>query len=550
MERSRAIDVLDAALLSRDDVAAFTAGPAGVLARGDAESDRVAVVSGGGSGHEPAHAGYVGAGMLTAAVCGEVFTSPPVDAVLAGLTAAVPQAEEFVLIVKNYTGDVLNFSLAAEIARSEGKRVEQVIVGDDVALLDQHSPQEARGLAGTVLVHKIAGAAAAEGMALAEVARLARDAAGQVWTLGVGYGMCTLPGAATPPFPAGQMEWGLGIHGEPGARRTEALPLTDAAEVVVGELLERSGVTQGQRVAVLVNQLGGLSGMQTAAVERAALTSLRARGIDLALYWSGTYLTALDMPGFSVSIMRLDAERERLLLEPCNAPGWHRPTRPRAEAVDAFAMPGDTLGAGPYTFAPLVHAVCDELARQTEPLNAKDRLVGDGDIGTSLAHGAAAVAELAASGATDPDSPGEFFARASRTVRRSMGGTSGPLYAGLLLGAANAYNESDPPSLADVFAKAVRTLVAVGGAQPGDRTMVDALDPASGAFAAAVARGATVSEALDAAAAAAERGAAATSGMAAGKGRSRYVADTGGHVDPGAHAVAVWLRALANACAP
>jgi dihydroxyacetone kinase len=184
------------------------------------ERRAVAVISGGGSGHEPAHAGYVGPGLLVAAIAGDVFTSPSVDAVLAGIRAAAGLAGA-VLVVKNYTGDRLNFGLAAELARAQGIPVEIVVVADDVALRNTVPRDRRRGIAGTVLIHKVAGAAAAAGQGLAEVAAHARAAAGDLGTMGVALGACTVPAVGRPGFELGatEMELGLGIHGEPSPRR-------------------------------------------------------------------------------------------------------------------------------------------------------------------------------------------------------------------------------------------------------------------------------------------------------------------------------------------
>src|SRR6185437_3610915 len=233
-----------------------------IVMRADAEAvaarGEVALISGGGSGHEPAHGGYVGHGMLSAAVAGEVFTSPSTDAVLDAIRA-VAGAAGALLIVKNYTGDRFNFGLAAEIARAEGIPTEMVIVADDVALSARGEHAGRRGLAGTVLVHKIAGAAAAAGRPLAEVARIAREVAASLGTMGVALTPCTVPAAGKPGFELGdgEIEWGLGIHGEPGVERGAMA----SADAIVGKLLARIvndlGLRAGERVALLVNNLGG-----------------------------------------------------------------------------------------------------------------------------------------------------------------------------------------------------------------------------------------------------------------------------------------------------
>ena len=286
----------------------------------------VAVISGGGSGHEPAHAGYVGRGMLTAAVAGDVFTSPSTDAVLAAIRHVAGPAGA-VLIVKNYTGDRLNFGLAAELARAEGIPVEVVIVADDVALKDTVPPDRRRGIAGTVLVHKITGAAAEAGLPLAEVAAIARNAAAQVGSMGVALGACTLPAVGKPGFAleGDEIEIGLGIHGEPGVRRAKIDSADALVSAVVTVIAEDRGLAAGQPVALLVNGLGATPPMELAVIQHAALADLRARGLQVARLWSGTLLSALDMPGFSLSVLPLDAQSMAYLDAPTTAPAWPGP---------------------------------------------------------------------------------------------------------------------------------------------------------------------------------------------------------------------------------
>ncbi|KAI8542641.1 hypothetical protein RHMOL_Rhmol08G0153600 [Rhododendron molle] len=219
--------------------------------------DKVAVISGGGSGHEPAHAGFVGEGMLTAAICGDVFTSPPVDSILAGIRA-VTGLMGCLLIVKNYTGDRLNFGLAAEQAKSEGYKVEMVIVGDDCALPPPRGIAGRRGLAGTILVHKVAGAAAAAGLSLADVVAEAKLASEMVGTMGVALSVCTLPGQVTSDrLGPGKMELGLGIHGEPGAAMADLQPVDNVVSHVLKQILSpETGyvpITRGSRVVLMIN---------------------------------------------------------------------------------------------------------------------------------------------------------------------------------------------------------------------------------------------------------------------------------------------------------
>ncbi|WP_306214995.1 dihydroxyacetone kinase family protein [Actinoplanes sp. RD1] len=495
---------------------------------------RVTVLSGGGAGHEPAHAGYVGAGMLTAAVAGEVFTSPSVDAVLDGIRA-IASPGGVLLIVKNYTGDRLNFGLAAELARTEGLAVETVVVADDVAL-DTASRTGRRGIAGTVLVHKVAGAAAEAGLPLAEVARLARRAADAAGSMGLALSPCTVPAAGQPGFLLGpdEAEWGLGIHGEPGVERGTLPAAADVAERLIATIADDRGIGSGDSVALLVNGLGATPPMELTVMADAAARVLRKRGITPVRTWAGTFLSALDMAGVSISLLPVDDELLPLLDAPTAAPAWpatvSTPEGAVLAAPPAVAVETGTLPAtDPVRRA--LEAVAETLISHRDELTAMDREVGDGDLGISLARGAAALL------AECPGYPGEqgpaaVLRAASATVRRSVGGTSGPLYAILLLRAAAAIEATG--SWAEALRAGTEGVREAGGAAPGDRTMIDALDPAS--------RAATVEEA----AAAARAGAAATADLTASLGRSSYLGNRVlGHPDPGAHAVALWLAAVA-----
>jgi triose/dihydroxyacetone kinase / FAD-AMP lyase (cyclizing) len=519
------------------------------------EAGQVALLSGGGAGHEPAHAGYVGAGMLTAAVAGEVFTSPSVDAVLEAIRA-VASPGGVLLIVKNYTGDRLNFGLAAELARAEGVDMETVVVADDVALAAGAGAGR-RGLAGTVLVHKVAGAAAAAGQPLDEVARRAQRVAETVGTMGLALTPCTVPAAGQPGFllEGDEIEWGLGIHGEPGVERAGLRPAREVVDRLLTAITTDRGIAAGQRVAVLVNGLGATPPMELSIVADAAVKDLRGRGIRVDRVWAGNFLTALDMAGCSISVLPVDDELLAGLDAPTAAPAWPATVTagepasveaPAGESAETGTLPADD----PLRRA--LEAVAEALISVRDELTELDREVGDGDLGISLARGAAAVL------ADCPGYPGEAGPAAvlratSATLRRSMGGTSGPLYAVMLLRAAAALPPAAPGAAewAVAFRAAVDGVREVGGAEVGDRTMVDALAPAADAFAAALAAGTPWRDALGAAADAAAAGAASTADIRARLGRSSYLGDRVlGHPDPGAQAVALWLAAIAGPARP
>lgn len=535
-----------------------------VIVRSDIATAReqVGVISGGGSGHEPAHAGYVGAGMLSAAVAGDVFTSPNPSAISAALRA-VTGPRGALMIVKNYTGDRLNFGLAAEMARLEGLAVESVIVADDVALAQDGAHAGRRGLAGTVLVHKIAGAAAAAGLPLAEVAAEARAAAAELRTMGVALSPCTVPAAGTPGFELGpeEIEMGLGIHGEPGVGRSALEPAEMLVNRLLANLLVDGHFEPGSRIVLLVNNLGATPPMELAIVARSAIRGLESQGIVVERAYVGTFLTALEMAGVSLSLLRVDDRRLERLDAPTDAPAWpnaaNRPRRAREPLPPSIAAPTAapaTEGRPPATpldraVAHALEAAAGALIAGEAALNERDRATGDGDIGTSLARGARAVRE--AMPHLPLDDPARSLHEVGQALQRAMGGTSGPLYAIFLLRASERLRRG-PIDNRDAWIEAFREGCAgisrLGGASPGDRTMLDALLPSSEALAAALRAGTGIPEALRLAADAARSGAEETALLKPRRGRSSYLGDRVlGTPDPGAEAVAIWIGAIADA---
>ncbi|TQN61240.1 dihydroxyacetone kinase subunit DhaK [Agrobacterium tumefaciens] len=519
----------------------------------EADQRKVAVLSGGGSGHEPAHAGYVGAGMLTAAVAGDVFTSPSTDAVLAGIRAAAGPAGVLV-IVKNYTGDRLNFGLAAELARAEGIPVEIVVVADDVALKDTVPVDRRRGIAGTVLVHKLAGAAAERGLTLDEVARVARGAAAGLSSMGISLGSCTLPAVGKPGFTLGEreIEVGLGIHGEQGVRRMEIASADDLTSLVLGTIEADGKLKGGDRVVLLVNGLGSTPPMELSIVARSALNILEAKGVTVERAWAGTFLSALDMPGFSLSIMHVDERALELIDATTDAIAW-----PRGGAVNRHRMlAASKLSEGVSSNREMTAAgarlrqVAEDVAKALiaaeQQLTDLDSITGDGDLGASMKRGAEAILALPAQAFADVSSG---LSAMGDAMRKAIGGSSGPFYATGLMRAARQLAGSDAPTareLADAFVAAVEAVSELGGAKPGDRTMVDALYPAAATFRDRLADGQSAAAAWSEAVAAGQAGAEATKTMTPRLGRASYLGDRAkGHADGGAVAVMIWMRQIA-----
>ncbi|GIF36668.1 dihydroxyacetone kinase subunit DhaK [Actinoplanes xinjiangensis] len=293
------------------------------VARADApRSGKVALVSGGGSGHEPLHGGFVGPGMLDAACPGEVFTSPVPDQILAA-TKAVDGGAGVVHVVKNYTGDVMNFRMAAELAADEGITVETVLVDDDVAVEDSTWTAGRRGTGATLLVEKIAGALAEEGGKLGEVAAIGREVNAASASFAYALTAVTTPAAGRPGFdlPDDEIEAGVGIHGEPGRRREKLRPAGELVRSALDAILEAKPVESGDRVIVLVNGLGGTPLIELYLVYGEVATVLAARGIEISRRLVGNYVTSLDMAGLSITVTRVTGEMVRLFDAPVRTPG-------------------------------------------------------------------------------------------------------------------------------------------------------------------------------------------------------------------------------------
>lgn len=494
-----------------------------VVVRSDWDKSRVALVSGGGSGHEPAHVGFVGEGMLSAAVCGDVFASPSVDAVLAGILAVTGPAG-CVLIVKNYTGDRLNFGLAAERARAFGLNVNIVIVDDDIALPDL--PQ-ARGVAGTVFVHKIAGALAEAGADLETVTGAAMKVIAGTRTIGMSLDTCTIPGSPKEDrIPQGKAELGLGIHGEAGVEQVDFT----SASVAMEEVAQKLAATMDDRPHVaLLNNLGGTSVLEMSLLAK----ELAKSSIGPKLKWivgPASLVTSLDMRGFSVSVYPADNEELQLLSLATPLAAW--PGVSGMSPVEIIALPD---GLKPIRPLPSRHEAtrlfltrcCEVLIESEEDLNALDAKSGDGDTGSTLAGAAQALIDgmdrLPLADHT------QLYRAIGQELSETMGGSSGVLLAIFFAAAGDA--ASSGLSMTDSLKSGLARMQEIGGAELGARTMVDALHPALEAL----------ESSMEDAARAARAGAEHTATIVKAKaGRASYInaQQLEGHIDPGAEAVA------------
>ncbi|QCR37267.1 dihydroxyacetone kinase subunit DhaK [Nissabacter sp. SGAir0207] len=510
-----------------------------IVVRKGWDKQKVALVSGGGSGHEPAHVGFVGKGMLTAAVCGDVFASPSVDAVLNAIVAVTGEAG-CLLIVKNYTGDRLNFGLAAERAKSLGYQVDLVMVGDDISLPDNKQP---RGIAGTALVHKVAGWAAEQGQSLAEVKALAQRAINATATIGVAMAGCHLPGEKgdeADRIAPGTVELGLGIHGEPGVSTLE----TQNSREIVATLVEKlQGAVDAQaRLALLVNNLGGTSPLEMAQITKEVAGSAIAPAVEY-LIGPAHLVSALDMKGFSLSAIALDETLEQALKAEVECAGWQplvkleaAPSQPAEKVSQRVEVtPSENAQVGQ-----VVATVTQTLIDLEDALNKLDAQVGDGDTGSTFASGAKAIFDLNQQGKLPQDDLADLFALVGDRLAVVMGGSSGVLMSIFFTAAGKQIQEGG--DLASALLAGLQQMKHYGGADKGDRTLIDALQPALEAL--------EQGGDLAAAAQAAKEGAEATAAMQkANAGRSAYLSSNSldGIKDPGAVAVERVFEALANA---
>ncbi|WP_288025477.1 dihydroxyacetone kinase subunit DhaL [Arthrobacter sp.] len=512
---------------------------------------QVAVVVGGGSGHYPAFAGLVGAGLAAGSACGNMFASPAAGQVYR-VAKAAHNGGGVLLSYGNYAGDVLHFGQAQVRLNAEGIETRTVLVTDDIASAPADQLDKRRGIAGDLTVFKIAGAAAEEGRDLDEVERLAILANARTRSLGVAFDGCTLPGAPEPLFhvPAGLMALGLGIHGEPGISEHPMPTASELAELLVSRLLEDRPENPGTRVVPIVNGLGTVKYDELFLLFGKVEKLLTAAGLTVVEPECGELVTSLDMSGLSLTLLWLDDELERLWAAPADTPAFRKGAvarRARRE-VNAAADRLDTDSEQPTAAAATlgrhavsaIAAVRDVVVEHEQELGRLDAIAGDGDHGIGMRRGveAADTAARATEAADGGASVRRILAAAGEAWSEKAGGTSGALWgtaviaAGAALGNRECYTGQDAAAAVEAFAAAI---IELGKAELGDKTMVDALLPFRDAFTAAISDGAPLDRALAVAAAAAGAAADETAGLRPLKGRARPLAEKSlGHPDPGA----------------
>ncbi|KAK9312415.1 Dak1 domain-containing protein [Lipomyces starkeyi] len=562
------LNAVEALTLTNPDVLYYKKDKVIVKASHDPRT-HVAVVSGGGAGHEPAHAAFVGEGMLTAAASGWIFASPSVAQIVRAISA-VAGPKGVLLIIKNYTGDIFQFSLAAEKARIRGIAVEVVVVGDDVAVGKTKSGKVGRrGLAGTVFVQKVAGAVAAiEESTLTEVVAAAKEVGDNLVTVGVSLGHVHIPGRKVEEdniMADDEAELGLGIHNEKGCVRLQPIPiLTDLVKTMLDQLTDQTDIDRGyvdfstaENVVLMVNNLGGLSPLELGAITYEVVGQLSALGLRPTRLFSGTYMSSLDGPGFSITLLKASDKILEYLDAPTKAVGFtpgsvltaDSPSRVIVESANHETEYGHTNGHSkpiidPAKFSSTVKLACEKVISAEPQITEYDTVVGDGDCGYTLKRAAEAVMFFLKSSSADISPTVSTLFKLAQTVENNMDGTSGAIFSIFLHALTTAASTSetvlDENGWGLAAAEALKKLYAATPARPGDRTLIDALAPFVGTLAAG--------GGIENAALAGRQGAEGTKGMNASLGRAVYV-DAKGYdrvPDPGAVGVAELIAGLAG----
>ncbi|WP_022899944.1 dihydroxyacetone kinase family protein [Humibacter albus] len=550
----------------------------GVVRNSASPTGEVAVVIGGGSGHYPAFAGLVGTGLAHGAAMGNLFASPSTQQVLS-VAKAAENGGGVLLTYGNYAGDVLNFGAAQEQLRTQGIRCETVTVTDDVMSAPRGSEHQRRGIAGDLVVFRIAAAAAGTGHDLDVVAHLARRANARTRSVGVAFSGCALPGADTPLFdvPEGRMAVGLGIHGEPGIAEAPMPSADELAGLLVTHLLQElpDAVGRGSTVVPILNGLGSLKYEELFVVYRRIDELLREAGFGIDDPHVGEYCTSFDMAGCSLTLFWPDDELARLWDSPADAPAYRKGASIRAAAAPASVAPTAddqpeeqpaTTVAATTTTEP---AIADELSRaaavtvraaldaiattvdaHVDELGRLDAIAGDGDHGIGMQRGAHAALAAGAASAASGAGAGTVLEQAADAWSDKAGGTSGALWGVMLARLAVALGDTRLPCPRDVaagVAAATAGVMSYGKAALGDKTMVDALEPFSAELTSAVDEGHTLAAAWRSAAEVATTAAASTADLLPRKGRARPHGEKSlGVPDPGAHSFALIVSAVAG----
>lgn len=547
-----------------------------IIKKQNINTNKVTLISGGGSGHEPAHAGFIGNGMLDAAVCGDIFASPSQIQIYQAIKSTKSQ-KGTLLIIKNYSGDMMNFQNAAFLAQMDGITVDYVKVDDDIAVQDSLYTVGRRGVAGTVLVHKIAGAAAESGLSLDEVKSIASKAADNVRSLGFAFDSCTVPAKGTPTFSLAddEMEYGVGIHGEPGIQREKIISAPILAKRMVESLIQDLKLTGTDNIALLINGFGATPLLELYVLNYYVTQELVAKGIHIDKILVGNYMTSIDMAGASISMMKLDSELKKHLHASCQTPALHIAENDSVYQFDpAVLLPieiggnkevklddvGNNLIAdNAITFANLKYLIFEMgniIIANEQPFCDLDSHAGDGDFGMSVAKGFKQLRLEWNEIIAQSKDIGDFLDHCSIVIMEHCGGASGPIWGFAFKSAAKSCLGKTLLTIQDfasMLQAAVNGIQTVGersfgrGAVVGDKTLIDALVPCADSWSQLAMSSTTLENVFIQGAKAAVEGAETTKSIAARMGRAGTVGDRSiGYPDAGAYALGIIFTELSK----
>ena len=547
------------------------------ISKKNIDQDKVSLISGGGSGHEPAHAGFIGKGMLDAAVCGDVFASPSQIQVYQAIRATKSE-KGTLLIIKNYSGDMMNFKNAAYLAEEDGITVDYVKVDDDIAVQDSLYTVGRRGVAGTVLVHKVTGAAAQIGGTLEQVKAVAELAVMNTKSIGFALSSCTVPAKGTPTFKIeeDEMEYGVGIHGEPGIRREKIVSADELAERTVNALFKELNVKENDEVTLLINGFGSTPLMELYILNRAVRKVMNEKKVSVYRSFVGNYMTSIDMLGASVTVMKMNDSLKKLLDIESDAPAFkvsgpvEKTSYADIAAVESDADkaaasvkdPSDSVIKGEKITLNNIIFIVDRMReciiKNEIPFCELDSYAGDGDFGMSVAKGFRQLKrEWNEIIANHTSNIGDFLNACSMVIMEYCGGASGPIWGSAFRAAGKSAGdvcELDINGFAALMQAAVDGIQKTGersfgrGAQVGDKTLIDALIPCADAWSICAKENTSIKEAFEQGAKAAVAGAEATKEIVARMGRAGTVGERSlGYPDAGAHALGVIFTEVAEA---
>jgi len=547
-----------------------------VIKKKEMNENKVTLISGGGSGHEPAHAGLVGKGMLDATVCGDVFASPSQIQVYQAIKATASK-KGTLLIIKNYSGDIMNFKNGAQLASEDGIQVEYVRVDDDIAVEDSLYTVGRRGVAGVVLVHKIAGAAAEEGMDLMQVKAVTEKAAANVRTIGLALTSCTVPASGSPTFKLGEdeMEYGVGIHGEPGRKREKMMTADELAFRMTNDLMKDLGLDEEDEIVILINGFGGTPLQELYLFNNAVTRELSKSNIRINRTFVGNYMTSIDMAGISLTVMKLDDELKALLSKECNTPAFkvdgpvesveYVDINDHVEEKRVFfeteteeehaIIKNEVITLNNIIY--LVDKMSEIIIKNEVPFCELDTHAGDGDFGMSVAKGFKQLKRGWSSILNQEHlNIGTFLDACSMIIMEHCGGASGPIWGGAFRAASKAVEEKMALTVgefAEMLQATLKGIQSVGersfgrGAEVGDKTLVDAFVLCVNAWLESAAAGTDIKTAFENGAEAAVKGAEYTKEIVARMGRAGTVGERSlGYPDAGAYALGVIFTELSH----